>query len=199
LFSSAGKKLADLHLHYETQPRYAGLVWEQTDRPHYRVEKMRPRNKRKIALAEIFPLTQPLPDAQGKESSIPIQRGGITDAQGKGQSQSSLDAAGGDIEGGQNNAEVTVFESLQYNNTLTITGIPAAAFSYRLGKRSALEWVIDQYQVKTDKRSGITSDPNGYSDDDQYIVKLVERVIHVSVETVAIVAQLAAWPFREEG
>ncbi len=70
-------------------------------------------------------------------------------------------------------------------------GIPAAAFEYRLGNRSALDWVIDQYQVSTDKRSGITSDPNGYSEDERYIVNLVERVVRVSVETVKIVREIA--------
>ena len=49
---------------------------------------------------------------------------------------------------------------LRYNDFLTLDGIPAAAFGYRLGNRSALEWVIDQYRVKTDKRSEIVNDPN---------------------------------------
>ena len=60
---------------------------------------------------------------------------------------------------------------------------------YRLGNRSALEWVIDQYQVKTGKRSGIASDPNR-ADDAEYIVNLVGRVIRVSLETVKIVKAL---------
>ena len=50
--------------------------------------------------------------------------------------------------------------AMVYNEWLTLTGIPQACFQYRLGNRSALEWIIDQYQVSTDKRSGITSDPN---------------------------------------
>jgi predicted helicase len=64
-------------------------------------------------------------------------------------------------------------------------------FEYRLGNRSALDWVIDQYQVSTDKRSGITSDPNR-EDDPKYIVRLVGQVIRVSVETVKIVKGLPA-------
>ena len=60
---------------------------------------------------------------------------------------------------------------------------------YRLGTRSALEWVIDQYRVKTDKRSGIVNDPNR-ADDPQYIVKLIGQVITVSLETVDIVENL---------
>ena len=84
-----------------------------------------------------------------------------------------------------------IFDSLQYNDTLTLQGIPPEAFRYRLGTRSALEWVIDQYRVKTDKRSGIVSDPNAWSEDPQYIVNLVGRVITVSMETVKIVDGLA--------
>ena len=78
---------------------------------------------------------------------------------------------------------------LVYNNFLTLDGIPAKAFDYRLGNRSALEWVIDQYRVKTDKRSGILNDPNR-ADDPRYIVKLIGKVIAVSLETVEIVEGL---------
>ena len=76
-----------------------------------------------------------------------------------------------------------------YNDFLTLDGMPAQAFDYRLGNRSALEWVIDQYRVKTDKRSGIVNDPNRL-DDPQYIVKLIGKVITVSLETVEIVESL---------
>ena len=78
---------------------------------------------------------------------------------------------------------------LVYNDFLTLDGIPAKTFNYRLGNRSALEWVIDQYRVKTDKRSGIVNDPNR-ADDPRYIVKLIGRVIAVSLETVEIVEKL---------
>ena len=78
---------------------------------------------------------------------------------------------------------------LRYNSFLTLDGIPGEAFAYRLGNRSALEWVIDQYRVKTDKRSGIVNDPNR-GDDPQYIVRLIGKVISVSLETVKIVESL---------
>jgi predicted helicase len=80
---------------------------------------------------------------------------------------------------------------LVVNPSLSLAGFPPEAFAYRLGNRSALEWVIDQYQVSTDKRSGITSDPNR-ADDEQYIVRLVGQVVRVSVETVKIVNALPA-------
>ena len=78
---------------------------------------------------------------------------------------------------------------LRVNDSLTLTGIPPAVFNYRLGNRSALDWVIDQYRVTEDTRSGIVSDPNR-DDDEQYIVRLVQQVVHVSVETVKIVDAL---------
>ena len=75
---------------------------------------------------------------------------------------------------------------LVYNDFLTLAGIPAKVFDYRLGNRSALEWVINQYCIKTDNRSGIVNDPNR-ADDPRYIVKLIGKVITVSMETVKIV------------
>ena len=72
-----------------------------------------------------------------------------------------------------------------------LSGIPSKVFDYRLGTRSALEWVIDQYRVKTDKRIGIVNDPNR-ADDPQYIVKLIGKVVTVSLETVDIVDGLSA-------
>lgn len=79
--------------------------------------------------------------------------------------------------------------SITVNKSLTLAGIPPEVFSYRLGNRSALEWVIDQYQVCTDARSGIISDPNR-QDDPQYIVRLVGQVVRVSVDTCKVVAGL---------
>jgi predicted helicase len=79
---------------------------------------------------------------------------------------------------------------LKYNEFLTLSGIPAEAYEYRLGNRSALEWVVDQYLVSTDTRSGIVNDPNR-EDDPEYIVRLVGQVVKVSVETVRLVKELA--------
>ena len=87
--------------------------------------------------------------------------------------------------------------ALEVNEWLTLTGIPQECFQYRLGNRSALEWVIDQYQVSTDKRSGITSDPNRL-DDERYIVGLVGKVVTVSVETVRLVGELAREVKKED-
>lgn len=75
--------------------------------------------------------------------------------------------------------------ALRVNAFLTLKGIPPEAFQYRLGNRSALDWVIDQYQV--DAKTG--SDPNR-ADDPEYIVRLVGQVVRVSMETVRLVEGL---------
>jgi predicted helicase len=76
--------------------------------------------------------------------------------------------------------------SLTVNESLTLGGIPPETFEYRLGSRSALEWIIDQYQIKGE------SDPNR-EDDPGYIIQLVGQVVRVSVETVGIVKSLPAY------
>ena len=76
------------------------------------------------------------------------------------------------------------------NDTISISNIPAKAYQYIVNGRSAIEWIMDQYRVKTDKKSGITDDPNDYSDDPKYIFNLLLRVINVSVQTIDLINQL---------
>ncbi len=79
---------------------------------------------------------------------------------------------------------------VRYNESLTLVDIPPAVFDYQLGRRSALEWVLDQYRVKSDLNgSGIVADPNRV-EDAQYIVRLLGQVMRVSVETVRLVGEL---------
>ena len=127
-FAKAGAALADLHVNYESAPKYDGLKYIETPgmTVDWRVEKMR----------------------LSKDKT-----------------------------------------RLRYNDFLTLDGIPAETFNYRLGNRSALEWVIDQYRVKVDKRSGIVNDPNREAEQ-RYIVDLIARVITVSLKTVEIVEGL---------
>lgn len=123
-YATAGKKLADLHVNYESQPEY---YLEKIEAPgkqlNYIVEKMK-YNKDKSAII--------------------------------------------------------------YNDFLTLSGIPPETYEYKLGNRSALDWIIDQYQIKTDKRSGIVNDPNRL-DEPTYIIDLIGKIITVSLETVKIV------------
>jgi predicted helicase len=76
------------------------------------------------------------------------------------------------------------------NSHYTLSGIPEDAYRYTIGGRSAIEWLIERYQVKTDKASGILNDPNLYSDDPRYIIDLVARMVRVSMESVAIIDSL---------
>jgi predicted helicase len=79
--------------------------------------------------------------------------------------------------------------AIVYNDFLTIGGIPPEVHQYRLGNRSALDWIVDQYKVSIDKRSGITNDPNR-EDDPQYIVRLIKKIVTVSLRTNELVASL---------
>ena len=127
-FANAGAQVADLHVTYESAPKYDGLQEMETPgmRVDWRVEKMR----------------------LSKDKT-----------------------------------------QLKYNDYLTLDGIPAEVYEYRLGNRSALEWIVDQYCLKRDKRSGIVNDPNR-TDQPRYIVDLIARVITVSLKTVEIVKNL---------
>ncbi len=82
-----------------------------------------------------------------------------------------------------------VDDAVIVNEWLTLKGLPPEVSEYRLGNRSALEWVVDQYRIKEDKRTGIISDPNR-SDEPQYIARLIEKIVRVSVETVRLVKGL---------
>ena len=84
-----------------------------------------------------------------------------------------------------------------YNAGITLIGIPAKAHEYRLGSRSAIDWLIDRYQVRTDNDSAITNDPNDWAvehEDPRYIVDLIKRVTTISIETVDIMAGLPDIP-----
>jgi predicted helicase len=80
-----------------------------------------------------------------------------------------------------------------YNSGITLSGIPAEAHEYMLGSRSAIDWIIERYQVKTDKASGIVNDPNDWAEEQgnpRYILDLLARIVTVSVETMKIVKSL---------
>ena len=79
------------------------------------------------------------------------------------------------------------------NPTLQLVGVPAKAYEYVVNGRSAIEWIFDRYQIKTDADSGIVNDPNKWGEehgDERYIVDLLKRVVRVSMETVDLVARI---------
>lgn len=95
--------------------------------------------------------------------------------------------------GGKRGAEDRT--QIVYNEWLTLAGIPDEAHGYAVGPRTALEWLIDRYRVRTDKASGIVNDVNDWGlelepPNPRYVVELVKRIVTVSVETVRIVGAL---------
>lgn len=79
---------------------------------------------------------------------------------------------------------------IRYNGFIDIEGIPEDAQRYMLGSRSALDWIVERYQIKTDKASGIVNDPNDWSrehEQPRYIIDLIGRIVTVSVRTMQIV------------
>ncbi|WP_337442979.1 type ISP restriction/modification enzyme [Alkalibacillus haloalkaliphilus] len=124
-----GRKLAHLHLNYESVSPYDGVKIEGKKTPSYKVTKM--KHPRRDMLDKII-----------------------------------------------------------FNEDITITNIPEKAYQYIINGRPAIEWVIDQYRVKKDKKSGIVDDPNDYSDDEKFILNLLLRVINVSVQTVDLIDEL---------
>jgi predicted helicase len=80
-----------------------------------------------------------------------------------------------------------------YNNSIVLSKIPLEAYEYFLNGRSAIEWIIDRYQISLDKDSGITNNPNNWANennDPQYILNLIKRVVTLSIESVKIIKSL---------
>ena len=143
-YVEVGKALMDLHLNYESVPAYDDVTVGVSDKPSYKVTKMKFAKMR---------------DENGKSV---------------------------------NDRSIIIF-----NNDITISDIPDKAYQYMVNGRSAIEWIMDQYQVKTDKKSGITDDPNEYSRDEKYIFNLLLSIINVSVQTVDLVNSLPNFEVEE--
>ena len=81
-------------------------------------------------------------------------------------------------------------DTLIVNDRVQLSGIPPEAHRYVVNGRTPLEWLIWYYFVKTDKRSGIVNDANGWFDDPRDLVTAIQRIIYLSVETARIVVGL---------
>lgn len=89
-------------------------------------------------------------------------------------------------------------DTILYNSQITVSDIPAQAYEYVVNGKSAIEWVMERYQVTVHRESGIRNDPNEWAEEvgnPRYILDLLLSVIHVSVQTVEIVAGLPAVKF----
>lgn len=89
-------------------------------------------------------------------------------------------------------------DTIVFNESITISNIPEQAYEYVVNGRPAVEWIIDQYQIKTDKKSGIVDDPNDFAPENpRYILDLLLSVITVSMKTVELVGQLPEMEVEE--
>ena len=91
--------------------------------------------------------------------------------------------------------------TIVFNPYITVSNIPLKAYDYVVNGRSAIEWVMERYQIKTDKDSGITNDPNDWAtehDQPRYILDLLLSVINVSLQSLDIIAALPKPDFTEK-
>jgi len=79
--------------------------------------------------------------------------------------------------------------SIALDSETTLSGIPAEAWTYKLGNRSAIDWVLDQYKEKKPKDPTIREkfDTYRFADYKDKVIDLLARVTTVSVETVQLV------------
>ncbi|MGQ0332959.1 DEAD/DEAH box helicase [Halomonas elongata] len=118
-----------------------------------------------------------------------------------------------EVSGGRDLAELTPYElrvnkpwrfgkkgkekdktTVKYNDLITLKGVPLDAYDYVVNGKPALEWVMERQRVKEDKKSGIVNDANDYAvetmGDPAYPLKLFQRIVTVSLETMRIVRGL---------
>lgn len=82
--------------------------------------------------------------------------------------------------------------TIELDEQTALTGVPKEAWEYKLGNRSALGWVLDQYKEKKPSDPTIAEKFNTYrfADYKEQVINLLKRVCTVSVETVRIVGEL---------
>jgi len=86
-----------------------------------------------------------------------------------------------------------------YNSRITIENIPETAYQYIVNGKSAIEWIMERYQITTHKDSGIVNNPNDWATENgnpRYILDLLLNVIALSVETVGVVNELPEIKFE---
>ena len=88
-------------------------------------------------------------------------------------------------------------DGIGYVIYIRISNIPEKAYEYIVNGSSATGWIIDWYQVKTDKKSVITDDSNDYSGDEKHIFKLLLRIINVTIQTVDLINSLPKFEVDE--
>jgi predicted helicase len=90
-------------------------------------------------------------------------------------------------------------DTIIYNSRITIQNIPLEAYEYVVNGKSAIEWIMERYQITTHKESQITNDPNDWADEvgnPRYILDLLLSIITVSMKTREIVGKLPKVKFE---
>ena len=174
-FSKAGRELANLHLNYEKVAPCPGVVVESLEQVSYEIQNRavteRSRSDGLLAVAEGgFDYAQPPVSEQSQSNEYAYYAVEQMKFPKKGQK-----------------------DTIIYNHYHTIKNIPEKAYEYVVNGKSAIEWIMERYAVTTDKKSGITNNPNDWAREHQkprYILDLLLSVINVSVQTVDIVNSL---------
>ncbi len=86
-------------------------------------------------------------------------------------------------------------DSIIYNHNITITKIPKKAFDYVVNGKSAIDWVIECYQITKDKDSLIENNPNDYAGG-KYVFGLLCRVIKLSEKSVDLIEKISEKGFE---
>lgn len=159
-FSKAGRELANLHLNYETVAPLPEVTVESLSEGIYEISQPKFIPDNELMVAEGSP-------ASSKKDDYNYYAVEQMKFPKKGQK-----------------------DTIIYNHYHTIKNIPEKAYEYVVNGKSAIEWIMERYAVTTDKKSGITNNPNDWSREHnkpRYILDLLLSVINVSVQTVDIV------------
>jgi predicted helicase len=90
-------------------------------------------------------------------------------------------------------------DTIHYNSSITITNIPLEAYDYVVNGKSAIEWIMERYQITTHKESQITNDPNDWAEEvgnPRYILDLLLSIINVSMQTRDLIGKLPKMKFE---
>ena len=164
----AGRKLAEIHLNYETaEPYRCLLVSSKSTSADLPLFGLAAGENRAFFSAEA-------PETLYKVRQMRFAKKQVKVANGKMKTEDDK-------------------TRIVYNDKITIAKIPLEAYEYVVNGKSAIEWIMERYAVTTDKASGIVNDPNDWAlehNDPKYIFNLVLRIITVSLETMKIVKSL---------
>jgi len=86
-----------------------------------------------------------------------------------------------------------------YNEYISMYGIPLEAYEYVVNGKSAIDWIVERFQVSIERKSGIVNDPNKWleeHDNPRYILDLIKSIVRLSMETLHIIKSMPT--FNEE-